>query len=158
MATSLPSLPGETTRITARRVLVLAPHFDDELLGCGGLLIQLAAGGAEVRVLFLSDGSGGEEAVGDREAYAARRRGEAQAVARLLRFAGIEELGARDGFLAADRQRDRAMGFAPRFCRTVPTCCSFPRRRRSPPTIARRFSPSATFCLRCEKATSCTPR
>jgi LmbE family N-acetylglucosaminyl deacetylase len=103
MATSLPSLPGETTRLTARRVLVVAPHFDDEVLGCGGLLIQLVAGGAEVRVLFLSDGCGGEEVVDDREAYAERRRGEAQGVAKLLGFAGIEELAARDGALADDR-------------------------------------------------------
>jgi LmbE family N-acetylglucosaminyl deacetylase len=103
MATSLPSLPGETTCIAARRVLVLAPHFDDEVLGCGGLLIQLVRGGAEVRVLFLSDGSGGEEAVGDRRAYAERRRAEAHAVARHLGFAAVEELGARDGALAGDR-------------------------------------------------------
>ena len=36
----------------AASALVLAPHFDDEVLGCGGLLAQLAAAGATVRVLF----------------------------------------------------------------------------------------------------------
>ena len=34
--------PGETASIGAERVLVLAPHYDDEVLGCGGLLARLA--------------------------------------------------------------------------------------------------------------------
>ena len=37
------ALPTETTEILADRVLVLAPHADDDVLGCGGLLAQLAA-------------------------------------------------------------------------------------------------------------------
>ena len=77
-ATLLP--PGATTRVTARRVLVLAPHYDDEVLGCGGLLAELAEGGARVRVLFLSDGGrrldGPSEGSGE---YAARRREESAA-------------------------------------------------------------------------------
>ena len=36
------------------RVLVLAPHPDDEVLGCGGMLAFHAARGDEVRVLFLT--------------------------------------------------------------------------------------------------------
>ena len=38
------------------RVLLLAPHPDDESLGCGGLLAALARRGAGVRVVFASDG------------------------------------------------------------------------------------------------------
>ena len=37
--------PGVTTIITADSVLVIAPHFDDDVLGCGGLIAQLAAAG-----------------------------------------------------------------------------------------------------------------
>ena len=37
--------------------LVLAPHPDDESLGCGGLLALLAESGRRVRVLFVTDGS-----------------------------------------------------------------------------------------------------
>lgn len=40
-----------------RTVLVLAPHPDDELLGCGGTTIRLAAAGARVIVLHATDGS-----------------------------------------------------------------------------------------------------
>lgn len=92
-------LPGATTIVRAERVLVLAPHYDDEVLGCGGLLCQLVAQGARVRVLFLSDGSGGVEQVGDRHAYAARRRAESRRVAERLGVTSIRELELLDGAL-----------------------------------------------------------
>jgi N-acetylglucosamine malate deacetylase 1 len=44
------------TRPSADRVLVLAPHPDDETIGCGGCIALLAASGADVRVLSLSSG------------------------------------------------------------------------------------------------------
>ncbi len=37
-------------------VLVIAPHPDDESLGCGGLIANLGKWGSQVRVLFVSDG------------------------------------------------------------------------------------------------------
>ena len=98
-----PQPPGRTSAAAAVRTLVLAPHFDDEVLGCGGLLLELAAAGAPVEVLFLTDGSGGMEEIDDRRAYAARRRGEAEEVIRLLGCAGMAVLGIRDGALAAGR-------------------------------------------------------
>ena len=39
------------------RVLVVAPHPDDESLGCGGLLALLADAGAAPLVVFVTDGS-----------------------------------------------------------------------------------------------------
>ncbi|HUB88761.1 MAG TPA: PIG-L family deacetylase [Dyella sp.] len=38
------------------RLLVLAPHPDDETLGCGILLQQVLAAGGEIRILLLTDG------------------------------------------------------------------------------------------------------
>jgi LmbE family N-acetylglucosaminyl deacetylase/glycosyltransferase involved in cell wall biosynthesis len=98
--------PGWTERVRAESVLVLAPHYDDELLGCGGLLAQLARAGAAVRVLFLTDGGGGAEAVADREAYRRRRREEASRVCEILKLAGCDHLGLPDG--ALDRHLDEA--------------------------------------------------
>ena len=44
-------------RITARdRVLILAPHPDDESLATGGLIQRAVKAGAKVRVLFATDG------------------------------------------------------------------------------------------------------
>jgi LmbE family N-acetylglucosaminyl deacetylase len=93
--------PGRATSPSARSVLVLAPHFDDEVLGCGGLLAQLATRGAATRVLFLSDGAGGVEEVEDRPAYATRRRAEAGAALAVLGVEGSDHLALPDGALAA---------------------------------------------------------
>jgi LmbE family N-acetylglucosaminyl deacetylase len=38
-------------------VLVIAPHPDDEIIGCGGTLLQLVAAGARVTVLHATDGA-----------------------------------------------------------------------------------------------------
>lgn len=89
--------------MTAVGTVVVAPHFDDEVLGCGGMIRRLTAAGSRVQVLFLTDGSGGVEEVGDRASYAARRRSEAEEVVRLLGCAGAEFAGIRDGELAASR-------------------------------------------------------
>jgi len=91
--------PGTTAEILSESTLVLAPHPDDEVLGCGGLLARLAAAGTSVRVVFLSDGSGGEESVADRAAYAAARRAEAREAAGRLGVAEIEHLDLPDGRL-----------------------------------------------------------
>jgi len=77
---------------------VVAPHYDDELLGCGGLLLQLAADGAAVRVLFLTDGGAGVPPA-ERAAYCETRRREAERVAERLRLAGLEHLALPDGEL-----------------------------------------------------------
>ncbi|MGA7219327.1 MAG: glycosyltransferase [Candidatus Sulfotelmatobacter sp.] len=45
------SLPGQ-------RVLVLAPHMDDEVIGCGGLVQKYRKQGAEVTVAFCTTGPG----------------------------------------------------------------------------------------------------
>ena len=41
-----------------RRVLVVAAHPDDEVLGCGGTIAKFAQAGAEVQIAFLADGVG----------------------------------------------------------------------------------------------------
>lgn len=46
------------------RVLVLAPHMDDETIGCGGALALHARAGAEISVVFLTDGGLGARDIG----------------------------------------------------------------------------------------------
>jgi LmbE family N-acetylglucosaminyl deacetylase len=93
------------------RLLVLAPHPDDEALGCGGLIQQAIATGAQVRVLFATDGDNNpwpqrvlERRIRitphRRKAWGERRRGEAIASIRTLGlsdddavFAGLPDQG-----------------------------------------------------------------
>jgi LmbE family N-acetylglucosaminyl deacetylase len=39
------------------RVMVLAPHHLDEVIGCGGTVIRLAKKGAHIKVIYLTDSS-----------------------------------------------------------------------------------------------------
>lgn len=70
---SLPVLPGMPGAVSATLALVVVPHPDDEVLGCGGLLTQLAQQGTRLHLAFLSDGAGAPEAP-DSGASAARLR------------------------------------------------------------------------------------
>lgn len=49
---TLPCKPGNT-------VLVIAPHPDDETLGCGGIIAQMLQNDVTVAVLLVTDGNGG---------------------------------------------------------------------------------------------------
>ena len=61
-----------TQTLAARRLLVLAPHPDDEVLGCGGLIASMLAHGADVQVVIVSDGAqGGDATQRERESIAA---------------------------------------------------------------------------------------
>lgn len=65
-------LPYQTAVPQARAVLVLAPHPDDEVFGCGGTLVQMKAAGAQVIEIILTSGDkAGDAAVREAESSAA---------------------------------------------------------------------------------------
>ena len=68
------------------RVLVFAPHPDDEILGCGGTLALLARLGCPIRVVIVTDGAG---AGGLPEGAATVRKEESR---RGLKMIGIEDV------------------------------------------------------------------
>jgi len=53
-------IPYQAADLTGRRVLVLAPHSDDETIGCGGTLAIHASAGDPVKVVFLTNGAAGD--------------------------------------------------------------------------------------------------
>lgn len=62
LARELGADPGGEIRFdprpyAGRSVLVLAPHPDDEIIGCGGTLLSLVAAGARLTVLYVTDGA-----------------------------------------------------------------------------------------------------
>ncbi len=82
-----------------RRVLVFAPHADDEIFGCGGMLALHAARGDEVRVVILTDGAAGDPDGHERD-LARVRREESRAAANVLGLGEPRFLGLPDGGLS----------------------------------------------------------
>lgn len=56
-------LPADQPVVAADRVVIVAPHCDDETLGAGGLLHDAALAGAEVHVIMVTNGDGFRYAV-----------------------------------------------------------------------------------------------
>ena len=84
-----------------RKVLVFAPHPDDEVFGCGGLLAFHADAKASVRVVIVSDGTAGDPSAKSTE-IAQVRVAEARAGAEVLGLgadADYRFLGLPDGKL-----------------------------------------------------------
>jgi hypothetical protein len=77
-------LPYHATRFAAERVLVLAPHADDETIGCGGTLAGLIRDGAAVEVLVVTDGAAGEADPGRRRETGELRLGESRGALEVL--------------------------------------------------------------------------
>jgi LmbE family N-acetylglucosaminyl deacetylase/GT2 family glycosyltransferase len=89
------ALPGAPDG-APRRVLVVAPHPDDEVLGCGGMLAWHARARVPVRVVIVSDGRAGDP--GAREQDIARKRiEESRAAGRELGVDDYRFLGFADG-------------------------------------------------------------
>lgn len=74
-----------TTFPAVHRALVIAPHPDDEVFGCGGTMSLLQARGCVVTTLIVTNGALGSSAPGDGELIA-ERAAESCAAAKLLRL------------------------------------------------------------------------
>lgn len=81
------------------RVLLLAPHPDDEVLGAGGTVALLAAAGCEVRVLMATAGEGDPHSGLAGDELARRRKREAAAACAVLGLGEPTWWGFGDGSL-----------------------------------------------------------
>ena len=100
-------------------VVIVAAHPDDEILGVGGTMAMLAAAGARLRLIAVTDGEASHPRI-DPEAIAGTRTAEAAAARRVLGAGDIEVirlrlpdtgLTAREDELAG-RLRELCAGFA----------------------------------------------
>ncbi|MDJ0798872.1 MAG: PIG-L deacetylase family protein [Calothrix sp. MO_167.B12] len=70
-----------------RSAIIFAPHQDDETLGCGGTIIRKKQAGADLKIVFMTDGSSSHNLIESQELKAIRRS-EALAAAKKM---GVEE-------------------------------------------------------------------
>jgi N-acetylglucosamine malate deacetylase 1 len=108
---SLFSQPVERYEPGRAKVIVLAPHMDDEVLGCGGTMARHASAGSVVHVIFLTDGRRGGGGMKSPDGAAMRtqevvaiRKAEAQRAAQVLGVGTLTFLDAEDSRLSSDTQ------------------------------------------------------
>lgn len=91
-----------------QRILVVAPHPDDETIGCGGIL---ALYGPQCDVLLMTDGRKGGPADGSQteEETAAVRRAEFESAMALFHVRDHKELAIPDSTLKANKDRVTGM-------------------------------------------------
>jgi LmbE family N-acetylglucosaminyl deacetylase len=95
-------IPYQTSELPqAQKVLILAPHPDDEVFGCGGAAALLGQRGAAIDVFVLTDGAG--FAVGEhRHAITQTRQAETNAALAVLGLRPAQFWGAADRSLVND--------------------------------------------------------
>src|SRR5258708_33475374 len=82
-------------------VLVIAPHPDDESIGCGGALRLHAVRGDRVVAVFLTSGELGLKHLPQEKARQIRER-EARAAAKILGLAGVSFMRRPDWMVSGD--------------------------------------------------------
>jgi LmbE family N-acetylglucosaminyl deacetylase len=87
------------------QVLIVAPHPDDEAMGCAGTALRHVAAGDRVTVAIATDGRR-SRAMPEAESMAQRRKAEATEAARLMRATELQWLGLREGEWAVPQLRE----------------------------------------------------
>ncbi len=104
--------------LEGRRILVLAPHVDDEVIGCGGYLGDLAGRGNEIQCIYITDGAASDHPTLGPAEIARAREQEGRQVASVYGFRPPLFLGEKDSQLAVEppvvrRLQPLIQGFAP---------------------------------------------
>lgn len=71
--------------LKGQKLLIVAPHPDDEIIGCGGLIAKIKEAGGKVYVLFLTVGDT-KDFSGNGFSSKSERISEIEAVAKFMRF------------------------------------------------------------------------
>ena len=102
----------------AKRILVFAPHPDDEIFGCGGALALAVQAKSEIRVIVVTDGAQGEQHEEDGEPLATRREQESRMAADVIGYQELHFWRLPDRSLCyeaslIERIKQATLGFAP---------------------------------------------
>lgn len=76
----------------AERVLIFAPHIDDETIGLGGTIRRYADAGAQITIAIITDGKNSNAAPVEADALAETRKQELRSIQDLLGFTDVRYL------------------------------------------------------------------
>ncbi len=92
-----------------KKILIVAPHQDDEVLGCGGLIAYAIEQGSTVEVVHVFAGTTGISYLPNGEQTSTARRKEAQAAADDMGFTLYKDLGFVDRTNPSENEVQRAL-------------------------------------------------
>ncbi|WP_181346819.1 PIG-L deacetylase family protein [Thalassobacillus sp. CUG 92003] len=90
------------------KVVVVAPHMDDETIGAGGTILKHVARGDEVYCIFTTDGAGSESGY-SREQLSQMRKEEMARVNEILNMTNIYYMDLPDGNVQSDADSQKAL-------------------------------------------------
>lgn len=110
----LKTQPGEVpyhayTTLPKGKTLVLAPHPDDEVFGCGGAILRHVMQSDPVRVVIVTDGGLPVADTQKFQGYAGTRKRESAEAAKVMGYGEPYFLGFRDGHLNPDNPLTEAL-------------------------------------------------
>ncbi len=91
-------MPAQLRMVQPAKILIVAPHIDDEVIGPGGTVALHQSVGSTIGVVYVSNSAGDQEQTGV-ASQTDTRKGEAQACARELGFTILDFLDFPDGQL-----------------------------------------------------------
>lgn len=91
----------ELEELKERKVLVLSPHPDDDIIGCGGTIYKYHLKGAEITSVYMTDGRKGDPKYNEEELVSTRRE-ETKKASAIIGIDNLVFLDNRDSELASN--------------------------------------------------------
>lgn len=81
---NLITIPQLIEKPSGESIVVLSPHFDDDIIGCGGTLYKHVLSREKVSVIYLTDGREGDPSMSDKNAVEKLRKNEAKDATKII--------------------------------------------------------------------------
>jgi LmbE family N-acetylglucosaminyl deacetylase len=144
--------PARWTTDGQQRVWVLAPHPDDEAIGCAGVILLHHRAGDEVCVIYVTDGGASRAYNLQRDEMVHRRYAEVAHASQLLGLSGVEWLAAPEGAWQAADLYIQLQALLDQHQPSViyaPSCVDYhPEHKKTAHLLARALPPTAHPCVR----------
>jgi N-acetylglucosamine malate deacetylase 1 len=86
---NLMTIPQLIEKPSGESIVVISPHFDDDIIGCGGTLHKHVLAREKVSVIYLTDGREGDPSMSDKDAVEKLRKNEAKIATKTIGITDI---------------------------------------------------------------------